>query len=161
MFFFDGKWLRRVLTVAIAIADTIVVVVFVGNIFPFLDLQSIGIDLEALDLVDWRHVLFLVLLCLLLPTKLLDLEKLEPAFITEHVGAELDHLAVDHVVRRDVPHDQLQVPGLQVSDHVQVQFDALLKLLEVELDVLLGRLVEHCALPHSPGFLLSLPDEVS
>lgn len=63
------------------------------------DLEGVRINLEFLDLVDWRHVLLVVLLSLLLLAELSKLEHLEPAFVAEDHCTELNHLAVYCVVR--------------------------------------------------------------
>ena len=55
-------------------------------------------------MLNWWHVLLVMLLQVLLPPKLADLEHLEPALITKHLGAELDHFTVNGIVRWNILH---------------------------------------------------------
>ena len=66
------------------------------------NLKSIRVNLQLFDVIDWRHVLLVILLIVLLLSKLTDLEHLKPAFVSKHLGAELNHLAVNCVIGRYV-----------------------------------------------------------
>ena len=100
-----------------------------------------------------------MLLSFLLPAQLLDGEQLKPTLVAEHFGAKLDHLTVYQVVWWDVSHDELQVPRLHKGDHLEMDFDSFLQLLQRELYIIDRWLVRIEALPEPPFFLLALCDE--
>lgn len=83
---------------------------------PLLNLQSVGVNLKLLNVLDWRHVLLVMLLVFLLLAQLAQLEHLEPALIAEHFCAELDHLTVNGVVGWNVI-DQARVLRLNIRNH--------------------------------------------
>ena len=64
-----------------------------------------GIDQTIADSIDFRSVLFLILLILLLASKLPSTEHLQPTFIAKLLRAELYHKAIDLVVRWDIAHE--------------------------------------------------------
>ena len=68
------------------------------------NLKRIRIYDHFLDLINRGHELLVMLFFVLDFAQLSDLEHLEPAFIAEHCGRELDHLGVHGVVRWDVRH---------------------------------------------------------
>ena len=94
---------------------------FVGDVchtlLVTLHLQGVWIHFKFLDMAYRWHILPIVLLVLLLPAKLAQLEHLQPALVAKDVGAELDHLTVDCIVRWDVS-DQSSVAWLDVCDHL-------------------------------------------
>ena len=124
------------------------------------NLKGVRVNLHFLDVVNRWHVLFLVLLILLLLSKHLELEELEPTLVAKVLRAKLNHFAVDHVVGGDV-FDQLGVQRLDICNHHEVCIDPLGNLLQVEVTVLKrGLVVEARAVPVAPRFRLSLRNEV-
>lgn len=75
-------------------------------------------------MVHRGHVLFVMLLSLLLLAKHSKLEKLKPAFITERLRAELDHLTVNRVIVWYVI-TELGIPLLDNGERVQIFVDFL------------------------------------
>ena len=75
-----------------------------------------------------------MLLTVLLFTQLAKLEDLEPALVAEDLCAELDHLGVTCVVGWDVPHE-LQVPWLDIGDHLHVDFDLIGQLFVIKASI--------------------------
>ena len=111
-------------------------------------------------MIHRRHILLVILLVILLLSKLPNLEHLKPAFVSKHFRAELDHLAVDCVVRWYVV-DQSGIPRLDICYHLHVTLDSLSQLAVIKGQVLHRRLkVVALLVPHTPRSFLSLLDEV-
>jgi len=123
------------------------------------DLQSVGVDRHAFDVLHRRHVLFIVLLGLLLLAELSQLEDLQPALVAKDLGAELNHLTIDHVVGRDIL-DKLFVKWLDIRNHQHIGIDLLPDLHQGESSVLDGGLVgDTVSVPDTPRLLLSFNNE--
>lgn len=126
----------------------------------FVDLEGVGVNLHLFDVLDRRHVLFLVLLVLLLSAEYPQLEELQPAFVAKHLGAELNHFTVHQVVRRDVS-NELGVPWLYVSDHQKVQVNSVLRLTQSQVVVVyVWFVIKSVPVPIAPRLSLSLLDEI-
>ena len=130
------------------------------NIVFIFDLQSVRVDLHLLDVINWWHVLLVILLVVLLSSKLTNLEHLKPAFVAKHLSAELDHFTIDRIVWRNVI-DQSSVYGLNIRNHLHVNLDSVFQLAIVKGQVFHRRFeVEAKFVPDTPRLFLSFLDEV-
>ena len=106
-----------------------------------------------------------MLLRLLLLAEHSQLEKLQPALITEALGAELDHLTVYRVVVGYVI-AQSGVPFLDNGERLQILVDLLTYLEIGELESLKSRLEivpiakDMTRIPDTPGLFISFLHEV-
>ena len=142
-------------TILIFVTRKVVLTVFVTFY-----LKSIRIDFKLFDMGNRGHVLLIVLLVLLLLTKLSKLEHLQPTFITEYIGAELNHFTINGVIGGNIS-DQLGVARLNIGNHLHMDLNAITYLFIVEPTILYRRLiVEAKFIPDAPRLFLSFLDEI-
>ena len=79
-------------------------------------LESIWINLQVLDLLYRWHVLLVILFVFLLLAQLANLEHLQPAFVSKHFSAELDHLTVYCVIGWNIT-NKLSIFWLDIGNH--------------------------------------------
>jgi len=75
-----------------------------------------------------------MLLLFLQAAQLLELEHLQPAFVTEVDSAELNHFGIELIVRRNVANEYF-IPWLNVGNHYQVHINAFLDLHQSEATI--------------------------
>ena len=109
---------------------------------------------------DRGHILLIMLLVFLLFSQLSQLEHLKPTLIAEHFRAELDHLAVDGVVRGYVS-DQPRIFRLYICYHLHVDLDTFSELAVVESQIFhWGFEIEAMFIPDTPWAFFALLDKV-